>query len=117
MIGKRVYCKETGIGHKGTVVGFITGEAFLLNSNRPVTDFAKWNRLFPDWLNDKVIYIQLDKPRMGCTYDEFLESISTKYDLSKIPEYQLKIEYNNLVKPILVTACPVDGIETINNLN
>lgn len=111
LIGKRAICKETGLGHNGIIVGTITGEGYLASINRPLEELAKWNRVFPEWEKDILVYIKLDKPARNCTYDEFLEGLKVHYDLSKASDYELMIAYEKSVPLIRCTACPIAGIE------
>lgn len=106
-IKDKAYCKYTGEGHVGQIVGKVTGE-FYCTTNPYVMFPNKWDILFPNWHDKNVFYIKLDMPERSCTFKEFIESIEKEY-----PNLNNEIAQKLYIDKVSFTsfvACPEAGV-------
>ena len=110
ILGQKVYCTKTGVNHVGKLVGLVTVGYYLkyCAGNTKVQQFTTWNELFPDWQYKLLAYIELDIPQKSCSYKEFCVAYPTIANEEVLMEM-----YDKMVGFVTITACPIDGVETV----
>jgi hypothetical protein len=108
-IKDRVYCKYTGGGHIGQVIGKVTGEYY--STVNPYSMFPnQWDTLFPNWREENIIFIKLDIPERACTFKEFTESLKREYPNIKLDDENTQKLYIDKVSFTSIVACPEAGV-------
>lgn len=119
-IGQKITSRKTGLPAIGTVKAITDASWYMqgapdietvLNTN------ANWSNLYPDWLDKPMYTIEFLSPQRNCSFEEFKNSIISKYQYIPSPAFQflddrlLMTQYNKI--PLLnAVAYPEDDLES-----
>ena len=110
-IGNRVYLKKTGQLANATVVGIIDSARYnrlVLFKNEEV-----WGKLYPNWMDKPIVFVEFDKPQRNCTFEEFCTNYKDNPDFQSLCESDKEYYYLR-IPPVYFVSAPIDDVEVLN---
>ncbi len=107
-IGDRVKILQTGAKGYGTVIGYITSKLYCTINQKDSQEYTLWTKLYPDWINKNVVYIEYDEPKVYVTFEEYEEQFVHKHGCQHVEV--IKFLYDKEIKPVIVVATPEEDV-------
>jgi hypothetical protein len=125
-LGDRVTGKRTGQLVPSTIVGCIPASIYVA-INGDNASYLKRNKLYPNWMEDVVVYCRFDEPTKNITYEEFSWQFDIEWENMcasnnwLIKAYEENNNIKNIIKQdkwesiveVLMVAYPIEDIEVI----